>query len=331
MSQISTELIGVAQRKQILGLASRLPHADQVAFEARLAPDDRQVDLAFCVVNQTDEHRLFQAFVRQQAQGNKEIWERLSKLLTDPLYTGVSYLWLEYDMNAEPDSPPGLFLAVYPDQRPSLSTTRQILNCLFNLSSVPDALLQNLTRCFDHLPTNARLHTLGNFLGRPLQAVRVPPYNIAPDMLKSFLDAIGYSGDSQAVEDLVVRYAPYSDQLEIDLDVGEHVFPRIGLHLYLNKQPAMEPRWQALFDQLVSEGLCSLAKRDALLTLSGSTLLLHDKDAPDYLLIKHLLTAPDLQCWLLRGLSHVKLVYHPAQPLSTKVYFGYQIAWLPCS
>ncbi|MFP4324256.1 MAG: hypothetical protein ACLFTK_17505 [Anaerolineales bacterium] len=115
LPHIPPALIPRDQHDPMLALSQALPYADIVAFEARLTADDPQVDLAFCAVQATPEHRFFADYVAQQAQVYGAAWERLQTFLHDPSYENVSHLWLEYDIPAGDPPVPGLFLAVPPD------------------------------------------------------------------------------------------------------------------------------------------------------------------------------------------------------------------------
>ena len=59
------------------------------------------------------------------------------------------------------------------------------------------------------------------------------------------------------------------DRVDLDLDVGSAILPKIGLECYLDQLPGFEPRWQLFLDELVKDGVCIPEKRDALLSYEG--------------------------------------------------------------
>ena len=326
---VSDELVNQATAQHLVKQAEGLPHAVEGAFEAWLGQDVQRVDFSILAFNHTEEHALLDAYVRQRAQAEGGAWKRLATLFQDPAYRSTKQLWLEYDLDKS-GQPPGIFIGVPQDTPLSIETVEHILFCLFERNAIPAALLENLARCFEALPASASMHTLGHFLGRKLTAVRVPPYNLSPAEIEQLLTRLDYGGDPAQVRELAERYRPYADYLEVDLDVGDRLYPRTGIHLYIADQPRVNGRWADLLNRLVTDGLCTPAEHDALLAYPGVQNPFADPgQSPPYLRWQQVFSRPTERCRLVRALSHVKLVYEPGQPLYAKVYFYYLVVWMP--
>ncbi len=103
------------------------------------------------------------------------------------------------------------------------------------------------------------------------------------------------------------------ERLHLSFDVIEEILPRVGLEGSFPCQPRREPRWASLFEGLVRRGLCSPAKRDALLAWTGYDTFW---TAPDRWPVAAL--GPGGAC--LRLLSHVKVVCGPDRDPEAKAY-----------
>lgn len=101
----------------------------------------------------------------------------------------------------------------------------------------------------------------------------------------------------------------------LSFDVENEILPRVGLEGSFRRVPHSEPRWAELFDRLVSAGLCTAEKREALFTWPGY-------DTPRSAVGRW--PAEVSRGWCVRSLSHVKLVAKPEQPLEAKAYLTFQ-------
>jgi len=145
-----------------------------------------------------------------------------------------------------------------------------------------------------------------------------------------FLRSVGWSGEERQLAQVLERYAPFFDSLCLHLDIGESIFPTLGVELFYSgkkdpwdQQPPQETRWQPFFDRLVADDLCLSSKADALLNLPSRMPF-------RFLLIDNLIAAvgtshslsvlPDGM--LVTGLGHVKFSLSPTGETRAKAYFG---------
>jgi hypothetical protein len=120
-----------------------------------------------------------------------------------------------------------------------------------------------------------------------------------------------------------VRYFPLVDRLALGLDVGTRLYPRLSLELHLDQQPSQDRRWERLLARLHTAGLCTADQLAALLAWEGQ---LSPHQTPIPFPIRWRLRAGLMgqKLALVRGLSHLKIVYQAGQAPHLKAYFGYK-------
>ncbi len=186
-------------------------------------------------------------------------------------------------------------------------------------SPLPDYLERNFLQCLE-LAMPALYFQVGTMLSRKMDVLRLCIFNITGDEISNFLSRIGVQGSLGEIESAIADFAGLVDSLCLHLDIGEVIYPRIGLELLYDnlhpwkRQPNKEIRWFQLFDKLVERGLCTPEKREALLAWPGYIPISQSSGGQE------LNSTPN--GLLLRGLQHIKLVFCPNQPPEAKAYFG---------
>jgi hypothetical protein len=173
-------------------------------------------------------------------------------------------------------------------------------------TAIPPAVQDKLIDCLTHVLPHAGVFQVGLMPARKVDAIRLCLVG-SPLELLPYLAQMGWGGSLEDVETIVASLHQYVDGIILDIDVGERIYPRIGIEgFYLTRYLAcVNGQWQSLLDHLVARGLCSPPTRDALLAYIGYNL-----------------AQPLHRRIYVRGLNHVKLVYQPGQPLAAKIYFG---------
>jgi hypothetical protein len=113
------------------------------------------------------------------------------------------------------------------------------------------------------------------------------------------------------------------ERIDLDLDVGEKIAPKIGLECSLSKQPKFEPRWSNFLDYLVSNNLCIPEKKEALLSYPGYIREKKYKELfPKNLLNISQMLGGQYERVFFYGLYHIKLVYRleSKAPWEAKAY-----------
>ncbi len=336
---LSSSIVTPQALRRIELRAQALPFGLRTAFEIRLAEADSQVDIAQIFTRDTDQREALRQYVQQQERTGNPLWPRLCAFCdqwAEPssCLHPIPFVWLEYDLLQDDlrERRPAVFIAL-PDQTKVSASSRRVMETLSQLSGQGDSdsatMRDTLETCLNARPPNAAIFTLGVMLSRSISHVRLPVHALLQEQVTPYLRQIGWTGPLRRVEALVERYALLADWIAVDLDIGPHLHPHLGLELHLNAQPGREPRWSALFDELVQAQLCTPAKRDGLLSWSGlQTPASQAVLWPEKLLLQALLS-PTSGFWaLVRGLSHIKLFCRAEQTIIAKAYFGYCFQWV---
>lgn len=323
-------LVAPPARAAVHRLATRMAPVVRCGFEVRLAdPSGENVDFQQGVFAREGER---EALERHLASGGDQ---RLADLVarwrggTSPLGRALEELWLEFDR------PPSAALSVF------AGFTRSALSASERAGAIAEALdllagpetwqfwragVERITRA---CPRDALVSHVGVMLGRPAPFVRLNVKRLTPDELPTYLRDVGWPGPQSEASDLMRELRELGDGVTVCFDVRERVGERIGFEWSLKRQPVDEPRWAALFDELVGRGWCTSDKRDALLTWPGLSLpSVEGPPWPPDLLAAGLLRPPDRFTALDRQLSHVKVTIGGARPPEAKGYFGFLHTWL---
>ncbi|MCP3101655.1 hypothetical protein LZ198_22515 [Myxococcus sp. K15C18031901] len=295
--------------------------ADFLGFECRLGEGNSQTD---CAINLTADGARFLAGHHDQQVPDAlrtESWRRVQRFYRawgetrEPAYVDAGATWLEFDSTSD-EPRPNLLFGYWPGKkdirRPLPWLVESIIPMLLG-TPVTQAFQSHLLRCFDACPPGTDDFQVGLMIARPIQAVRLCVFDIAPDAAPAYLERIGWKGPLDEVRHLLEVLAPHADLMGLHLDVGEQLYPQLGLEPGFvagpwARQPHLEPRWHRQFEQLVRLGLCTPAKREALMRWVG-----HQR-AP--------VGSRDEDLVLLRGLSHMKVVLRAGAPSQAKAYFG---------
>ena len=297
-------------------------------FECRLGYDQTQVDFSFYLPQLTQSlpekfliHPVWQAF-------ENFYWKWVDP--TSSLHQGVKAIGMEFDLDKSP-SPVPIPCIFWELALVTNNQFHELMATAFDLLNYPISPLveSNLKLCANSLPDGARFSHFAVMLSRPGQGVRVNAIDIPPEQLLDYLGQIGWSDPTNTFSPLVWKLSELVDCIVLAFDVGEMIYPRIGLECYLKKQPRYEPRWDLFLDALVDWGLCTPAKRDAMITWPG---IYRDKS--------HLISLKtgkfswesvfkqSMYSVYFRTINHIKIVYKPGHPLEAKGYLASRHHWL---
>lgn len=329
--------------EQIRSVASHLPTrvARYFGFETKLLSDQARCDFAF---------GLSKDGVAWMSRTDSP-WPRIRQFCTlwreseESPYADGNAVWLECDVSDERrvELEPSLFFALHNPQSylqdRSGKSNRSIEWICHTLIAaawghvVSTSIEQNLLRTLECCPDSVDFLQIGLMLSRDIQALRLCLFGIPPQDVFPFLHRVGWRGNESRLTQVLERYSPFVDSLCFHLDIGESIFPTLGVEmLYTGKkdpwdcQPIQERRWKLFFDCLVDDGHCLPSKRDTLLDWPSRT-------AFRLPLIEKLIAAASLDQTsyvtsalpdgvLVTGLQHIKFSLSPVGEISAKAYFG---------
>lgn len=196
--------------------------------------------------------------------------------------------------------------------------------------ALPAAIVRRMAHCWAALPEAAQVFQIGLMLARQMEPVRLCIRNMPSAYLGDYLQRTGWDGAAGALALLVASLAPLVDRIDVDLDVGETVLPKIGLECYFQAAPDVREKLTRFLDYLSAQTWCCPSKRDALLAYPG---YVHERTAPErwplnLLQASHLL-GPGRVSMFLRFLHHIKVVYHPDGHVEAKAYLAVSHCWWP--
>lgn len=322
---ILSPLVSRKAFSNIQALAQSLPPLSVAGFECRLGQAQSRVDFFVCspciVLNLPKvvfTHPTWQTF-RQFCQDWTDLETDLRRI--------VEYIWLEFDLIGKPLQVPIPCISFTLKQKTvGDCRLREIaIKSLIKLLQPCDSLLleSNIRTCVDSLPNGARIAHMGVMLSRPAKAVRLVVKGISPQQLPDYLRQIGWKDPTNTLPTLIPNLCNFVDSIALAFDVGESIYPRIGLECFLNKQSFIDKLgWQSFLDDyLVKEDLCTPGKRNALLAWPG---LSQKADQPELWpnslnQLDSLFGAKALSVFC-RTFSHLKIVHLPGSPLSAKAY-----------
>lgn len=334
--KVDANLIAPQYWQSIETVAGVLPSAVTTffGFECRLGIEEAHADFLICADAEEAGREILanreSAIALPTALYAHPVWQQIRDFSqqwnnpSSPLYNRVNNIWLEFDI----DRPsvgipvPSCFFAPQPIYADSDSqwTIDTALKLLQN-RAVPEVIASKLSSCFELLPDDAYVFQIGVMLARKSDLARICIRNITPEQIPAYLTKIGWSGSVDKLQETLSELSKYAARIDLDIDVGESVLPKIGLECYLDRQPQFEPKWQLFLDYLVDLGFCTEQKRDSLLAYTG---YIRGNQNPQ-LLPSNLerisnLVSPGCEGVFFKGLHHIKVTYQDAQPLEAKAY-----------
>jgi hypothetical protein len=327
---------------QIRTIGTYFPELPLVGFETHLGSTQPTVDLFLlldnCTADQEYPGRANPIGRLPEDVRAHPAWRRIIDACetfrnrSDPVMHLVTSIWLEFDIApGQPPLPtPSIFMGIR-DLRAiesggalaaSYTGGLEVLIRLLTGEAPRSGVRALLRSVVEKTAAEAAGYHVGAMLSRGADAIRLCVRRAPVSAVLAQLRTIGWTGGHDDPEKVFARYFELMNDPTIHADIGTHLGPKLGFDLalarsFLHGQPRDEPRWHEMFEGLVSEGLATSAKRDALLAWPGGARLARqesiDAAAP-----------PTRDAYLIRGLNHVKVVCDGNGGRSAKGYFAYQ-------
>jgi hypothetical protein len=348
---VSGHLISPEALSNIRRIAALLPGAltDFFGFECQLGVSEPSADFLVCcrasqggpeVLNGQSPERHLPAFF-----ANHPVWQRIRAFSTEwsnplsPLFDRVHNMWIEFDVDSIPPSIPVPSVFIGPENlqpaEPSGDSSLMPSHCawltdsalpLLLSSELDPALRSQIARCLNFLPPGARIFQVGLMLARASRMTRLCVRGISRAQIIEYLRALDYDASGEQLHRLLDLLGPWVERIDLDMDVADHVLPKIGLECY----PAADgSAIHQFMSHLVSCGLSDPAKAEPLKLWRG---IAHERFTPEIwprdLLALSGFLGGRLHSLFARWLHHVKIVYQPGFPLQAKAYLAVQHLWL---
>ncbi len=327
---LTPKLVGTDALLDLKALASNLPPILRGGFECRLTANTSQVDLQQCIVQ--DDIELLREHIITSANRVHPGWLQLSDFLNEwrTSLKSIPEIWLEFDINSSSVPIPAIFVGLPQKISPAYETYEIAVHSLnLLLPSAWSEWQDNLYRCFAACPNGIFVSHIGVMLSRNTPALRVNIKRLQANSLVPYLQQLGWQQQSNEVETLMRQLCALCERITVCLDVGQHIYPQIGLECIFLQQLPHESRWAVFLDYLIECGLCEPQKREALLNWPGQSNPLNSLAPwPEHLISASLLEPKEHFTVFERRLSHIKVVWQPQRQLEAKAYLWFEHRWL---
>jgi len=321
----------------VLSVASALPQqlSRFFGFECPLHDTSNGPDFLACI-SRAERTRLSSYHVPVSIAGShaaERAWERLRQFglnwlsVHSPLHDLILNLWMEFDLGSVAT---GILPNVFLGPRELVNTGNPhwmgiLIAALQDLSGeqIPTGTRACLSRCVGAMPSGAGVFQAGVMTSRRPAYVRICVTGLQPTGLLQFLADVGWPGCRQRVEPFLDRPGALVDRIDVDLDIGADVGSVLGLEFSFvpKRPPHREPRWLAVVNWLVREGLCLEPECEALLRFAGYSYTVIDSSTAEETHEKESQPSGSRVDVLVRGLNHLKLTFQ-ADRITAKAYLS---------
>jgi len=193
-------------------------------------------------------------------------------------------------------------------------------------SEMDEAERRQIARCVNLLPEGAYIFQVGLMLARASRITRLCVRGVSPNQILAYLKAVDWRGSSAELEATMNSLSPLVERIDLDLDVTDHVLPKVGLECYTTGDPSATDRF--LF-RLVELGLATAGKASQLNLWRG---MAHRRVSPAEWPRELASIAAFLEgrvdSSFIRWPHHVKVLWQPGAPLQAKAYLACMHIWV---
>lgn len=335
---LSAALLSEPSRQRIHNISAQLPVLSEGCFECWLAPRDTRVDLNACINPRRNEHLLVGDWSKTPAYADTcfdEQWLQVRdfcRRLGEKdffLQSLVDTLWWMHNIPEPEQSTPFpwcyvSFLKTALDNDPAIKTEMAVKALQYLTKAFSPSDIRAIHRLLYQMPPNFRTQAIGLKNTPEGHFFRLYLDINSLDDLHNYLEQEHWPGGLQALKSTLAPWTTPAYSLRLSLDFNKTLQPKIGVECYFF--PEQLQRDLAFYtDRLVDAGLCSAAKREALLKWNGAYEL---ETAPAFWAAPSGTPAAashqPLHVQIKRMISAIKMVYEPEKPLRAKVYLRFQ-------
>jgi len=329
ISHFDAEKIVAYQSDHISKLFSSI--SSNYIFEIEIGSETPVFDFSLCVLKS----EIFYLLKHWQKEEliplfHKDInWEKIYKFCSKWVERGeildnkISDIWFEFDYHQMNKDLPGacFFFSPRNIHKRVIDVLHTInIDWLFEpaLSILIDEYLSeriktNVKKCIDALPKNGAVFQIGVMLARlrnndiDKNFIRLCTC-MKIDDYKIYLNSIGWDGPIEYLENNLNIIKKYADAIFIDIDVGNKIFPCIGLECCYRQDINLNERINEFLNHLINQGLCVKENEAKII-----------KWVEDFNISTNKLENGKT---LKKSLSHLKIVLNPGKPLYAKAYLS---------
>jgi len=353
---LGTEITSLEDIQKIEDISDRLPNLPFIShaiFECKLSDGVSGTDFSIYLRPPEKDIKSWDDKLSEVKNyyGNSSIWLRISNFIDkwrdkgSLLYIGIEDIWLEFDIDSVNQSipEPSLFFKIncikgeY-NEGNNIVKNLQEIDWIFDsalkslmLDSLKTSTKHRLYKCFKFLPVDSQVFQIGIMLPRRSEsrAVRICVNKIKICDISNYLKNIECLESTKEIESILNDIEKIVDDVALNISVEDIVHSKIGLECYIKEYSKDSPKWQAFFNFLIQNQLCTIEKVNALNEWIGySDEKSHRELWPDSFKMGASFVYPRLRSTIVRGLHHVKIVYQPGKSLDIKAYLWFGHRWL---
>jgi hypothetical protein len=307
-------LVSAEAIRRIETVAGWFPAAvtDCLCFELGLTDARPSADFAFLCRRDSAGARILAGLspvALPEALAASPVWMRVRDVCRtwmaegSPLRDHLTHLIVEVDVRGDDRVPvPCIYLGAARDRPAGVEWIVSVVEALG--SPVSRQLRDNWQRLQSAVLADRSVH-VGVMLSRHTGSVRLVFDGVNAATFE-LLEDLGATGVPELAA-IARRLASLADVINVAIDLGDSIDPRIGLECKIAENVRMDRgRWNRLLDYLVSLECCTESNRDAVLRWPGGSVER----------LPHLV----LPAAVVRKISHFKIVRQPGAALEAKAY-----------
>jgi hypothetical protein len=220
---------------------------------------------------------------------------------------------LEFDTDVCASPAPSVYAEPWPPDHMDWTWIRQVaLPRLGSTTDLPERLVATL-------PTDTRVLAFGVMNGRT-SAARLYVKELSRVQVTQWLETNGWPGDLGVLSSALAELAPWVRAFGLGVEMAESgMQARIGIEIYRREQGS----WLPALDWLVAHGLCSSARREALLAWPSRTAVTGENTH-----LADMMALTGRQAIQSRDLGLIKLIVGTTgRVVGAKMYFWQSFEW----
>jgi len=155
----------------------------------------------------------------------------------------------------------------------------------FNSSGLGSKTIENIDLCFGNLNSRIFIDHVGFMASRIPAVVRINITNLNLDLLFNYLDDINIDFPIHQIEQCVSNMFQFVDHMVLALDVGEKIYPKLGIEFRMPKEKLnlnTQSQWFPFLDYLVEHDYCTENKKEGLKKWIGRSREIYDPELYKY-------------------------------------------------
>ncbi len=237
--------------------AKNIPQCERLAFEIPTNGDEK-IDFHLNIKSDFYKYKLLQWLTIQEKIDIK--WQYLrvfiAKWIKNNEYAAISGIFLEFDYSKREDfNLPSFFVKVNKELSLKTDIFSEIFDSLFPKEK-SSKFIDTIKKIESLIPNYSSINYIGFMLSRPEQMIRININGLYQSDFIPFLKSLAWEGKYAELDYWANFTTSNSDKVILSFDLMENkVLDKIGLEVFIEKQPDIDYRWQIIKQKLIELNL----------------------------------------------------------------------------